>query len=398
MKVYVWAADALGCGHHRAFWPAQVLQAAGHQVVVVPPHLRSLPIYLDRASGEIAHVSYPVDADVLVFQRITDRRVVATFGWLRAQGLAVVVDVDDDLAAIHPGNPAFAVMHPRRTAEGSPHSWRHLSDACRLATMVTVSTPELLRRYAPHGRGRVVPNTLAAHYYGLPRRPPQAVATLGWPGNVYSHPDDPQATGGAVGRLTRAGHPFRVIGDPAGLGRPFGLDSDPAGTGDVALADWPRTIATLLSIGLAPLADTRFNAAKSWLKPLELAACGVAWVGSPRVEYRRLHQLGCGLLADKPADWHRQLGRLLRSPALRADLADAGVQVAGGLQLADHAWRYWQAWADALELQRKGNPARPARRRTPPEDVAAGAQVLAMLQRGEPARELIAGRALDSRI
>jgi Glycosyl transferases group 1 len=392
VKVYIWAADNYGCGHHRAHWPAQVLQRAGHQVVVVPPQTRSLPIYTDRASGQIAHVSYPVDADVLVFQRLTDRRVVETFGWLRAHGLAVVVDVDDDLAAIHPANPAFEVMHPRRAAAGSPHSWRHLADACRQATMVTVSTPELLKRYAPHGRGRVVPNTLAAHYYGLPRRPPDAAATIGWPGNIYSHPDDPQATGGAVGRLVRAGHPFRVIGDPAGLGRPFGLDADPAGTGDVSLADWPATIATLLSIGLAPLADTRFNAAKSWLKPLELAACGVAWVGSPRVEYRRLHQLGCGLLAEGPRDWHRHLSRLLASPALRGELAEAGLQVAAQLKLADHAWRWWEAWADALALQRAGNPARPARRRVDPAQLAAGAQALAALQRGEPARELTTGR------
>jgi hypothetical protein len=368
VNVWVWAADVYACGHHRAAWPADALRRQGHRVTVVHPQRRSLPIWTDLATGKVARVDYPPGADVLVFQRLTDSRVAATFGWLRAQGVAVVVDVDDDLAAIAPGNPAFAVMHPRRRAEGSPHSWHVLEQACRQATLVTVSTPALLGRYAAHGRGRVVPNTLARHYYApdLPRRDPAAMPVFGWPGTISSHPDDPQAMGGAVGRLARQGHTFRVVGDPAGAGRPFGLDADPPGTGPIELDAWPRALAQLLSVGVCPLAPTRFNAAKSWLKPLELAAAGVAWVGSPAAEYARLHEQGCGLLARKPTDWHRTLARLLGpgGQAERADLAAAGLQVAARWKLEDHAWRWWEAWADALAIQRQAGPKRP--RAAPP--------------------------------
>src|SRR3546814_14571764 len=112
---------------------------------------------------------------------------------MRAKGIAVVVDVDDDLSSIHPSNPAWAMHHPvneGRTVQGGRqhlHSWRHLAQACRDATLVTVSTPALLDVYARHGRRHVLFNYLPEHYYGLPR---QDSDTIGWPGLFHPHPKD----------------------------------------------------------------------------------------------------------------------------------------------------------------------------------------------------------------
>jgi hypothetical protein len=360
VKVYVWAADEYGCGHHRAIWPVEALRAQGHDAVAIRPNQRALPVWTDERTGQVGKVGVPTDADVVVFQRMTDARVAATFPVLRANGVAVVVDIDDDLASIHPGNPAFATFHPRGAGDGAEHhSWRTLAQACQAATLVTVSTPALLPIYAAHGRGRVVHNTLAAHYYGLPRRPAGAPVVLGWPGSVHSHPNDPQATRGAVGRLVAEGVRFRVIGDPAGAGAAFGLPdgADPRGRW-VALLEWPAAIAARLTVGIAPLAPTRFGRCKSWLKPLELASCGVGWVASDLPEYRRLHQLGCGRLARDGRQWYRELRRLLDSPAARAEAAEAGLAVADQLRLDQHAWRWWEAWADALELERRRGPRR----------------------------------------
>jgi hypothetical protein len=273
---------------------------------------------------------------------------------LRAAGAAVVVDIDDDLGSIHPRNPAYEAMHPRHVGKVDPvtrevrrHSWRYLADACRDATLVTVSTPALLARYAAHGRGRVLDNYLPDLYYGVPH---EDSAVVGWPASLHSHPDDPSAVGGAVARLYADGTAFRVVGDPTGVGAAFGLPEDPSGRSGVDVGAWPSAVAEL-GIGIAPLADTRFNACKSWLKPLEMSALGVPWVASPRAEYARLARRGglheAGALADTPRRWYRELNRLVQSEGLRRERAEAGRALAARLRLRDHPRRMHHAWNDA---------------------------------------------------
>jgi hypothetical protein len=291
----------------------------------------------------------------MVFQRLTHQWMAEAVPLLRAKGVAVVIDVDDDLSCVHPRNPAYQSMHPsnagkrdRRTGQVHRHSWQHLAAACREATLVTVSTPALLTRYARHGRGHVIYNHLPDIYYGVPH---EDSTVLGWPAALASHPDDPSAVGGAVARLVAEGAEFRVTGDPVGVGAAFGLPCDPQGRMGVSPDQWPAAVAEL-GIGLAPLADTVFNSAKSWLKPLEMSALGIPWVASPRAEYVRLHERGAGVLADNPRRWYRELRRLIDNEALREERAEAGRAVAEGLMLTGNEWRWWEAWTRALEIQR----------------------------------------------
>lgn len=350
-KILVYPADSAGCGHFRLIWPGTYAPADGeHEVTVLGPKQRDLMLKMD---GERVVDVLHVDADVYVFQRLTHRRMADAVSILRSKGVAVVIDVDDDLSSIHPGNPAHDAYHPRR---GDPlHSWDNLKRACRDATMVTVSTPALLDVYARHGRGRVLHNYLPDHYYGLPRTDSDVI---GWPAALQSHPDDPSAVGAAVARLSDRPGAFRVVGGPTGAGAAFGLSADPPGLlAPVDLMDWPGAVAEL-GIGIAPLADTRFNACKSWLKPLEMSALGVPWVASPRTEYERLYRHGLmqgyvmGALADNSRRWYKELVRLRDSSALREERSEAGRQVAETMRLRDHAWRWIETWDDALRLQR----------------------------------------------
>jgi hypothetical protein len=359
VKVVVYPADRHGCGHFRLIWPADVLRRQGVDVQVVEPGNRNVMMAVDDEQG-VVDVQLPEGTDVVVFQRTTHRYLAQAVGVIRRKGVAVVVDVDDDLSAIHPSNPAWQMIHPRSAARQAgktldpllePHSWQHVQQACRDASMVTCTTPVLLRRYASHGRGRVIPNYLPSHYYGLNRVDSDL---LGWPATIHSHPDDPSVTGHAIGRLLDEGATFRTFGKSDDVYRAFGLAADDRRV-DVqpaaSLSSWPRAV-NALGIGIAPLSDTRFNAAKSWLKPLEMSAVGVPWVASPREDYRRLHELGCGVLVEKPKAWYRVLADLRRDATLRAELSEAGRQVAATLQLENHAWRYAEAWSDALELTR----------------------------------------------
>jgi hypothetical protein len=349
VKALVYPADRWGCGHFRMIWPAELLRAAGHDVTVITAQDRRVRLVME---GDTVR-DVLVDADLVVFQRLTHAYMAQAVSVLRAKGVAVVVDIDDDLTAIHPSNPSWQAYHPRnegrRMAGGqvNRHSWRNLSRACRDATLVTVSTPALLPVYAGHGRGHVLRNYLPDAYFGLPRVDSDELV---WPASYHSHPDDPDVMGGAVARLVGEGARFRMVGDPTGAGPSLGLGEDPPGAG-VPLAEWPNALAGI-GIGVAPLADTRFNAAKSWLKALELSAAGVPWVASPRAEYQRLHAMGAGLLADRPRTWYRELKRLRESPAMRQELSEAGRAVAERLRLSQHAWRWLEAWRTAVETER----------------------------------------------
>lgn len=341
MRVVVYPADRFGCGFFRMIWPGEALKAQGHDVEVINTQDRRVRVHME---GEEV-VDVEIDADLVVFQRLTHRWMAKVVPILRSKGVAVVVDIDDDLRSVHPSNPAFAGIHPKN--KRSAHSWRNLDYACREATLVTVSTPALLPLYASHGRGAVLRNCLPHLYDNLAHTDSDVV---GWPASFHSHPNDPDALGGAIARIVQDGAQFRMIGDTTGAGRALGLDADPPG-GGVPVDVWPSAVASL-GIGVAPLADTRFNAAKSWLKPLEMCAAGVPWVASPRAEYKRLHALGAGILADRPRSWYKELKFLHGSPARRRELSEAGREVARGLRLEDHAWRWMEAWERALNIQR----------------------------------------------
>jgi hypothetical protein len=353
VRVYVYPGDRTGCGFYRMQAPARALRAQGVDVEVVMPSSRSSDVGLNGfqdQAGNLVDVSVPADADVMVFQRITSTMLSQAIPLIRNKGIAVVIDMDDDLTCIHPRNIAWTAMHPRMGKPG--HTWENATRACMNATMVTVSTPALLTTYAPHGRGVVLENCVPAAYLDIPHVDSDLV---GWPGWVHSHPDDPTVMGSSVSRLIREGRRFLIVGSGEDARAAFALEQEPDATGPIEIADWPHAVAQL-GVGCAPLVDTKFNSGKSWLKPLEMAAVGVPWVASPRAEYRRLHRLGCGLLADKPARWYRQLRDLALSPTMRAELSEAGRQVAAGWTIEGNAWRWLEAWSDAMTQAQAARP------------------------------------------
>ena len=352
MKVYVIPADAHGCGHYRLIWPANVLQKQGHDIAVIPPK-KGQGFIAKTTMGPngqeiLTSVQMPGDMDVVVIQRPCHPLQPQLIDILRQNGVAVIVDMDDDMSNIHRENAAFHIYNPR---SNSPFSWKFALESCKRATLVTTSTPELLRIYARHGRGMVLNNYVPKAYLDFDK---DETGCFGWAGNTKSHPDDLQVTGKAVGQLMQEGHEFRVVGGDSKVRHALRLPEDPVMTGATGVADWTRTIADTFDVGMVPLAATAFNASKSRLKGIEMMAVGIPWVASPRAEYRTLHrESGCGLLAESSKDWYSQLKLLLTDHVLRGEQAAKGKAYMEDQTYEANAWRWLEAWTRAYETEHR---------------------------------------------
>lgn len=351
MKVYVMPADTYGCGHYRLIWPADVLRKNGFDISIIPPAKNSgflaKTATLENGQEVLTSLQVPADAEVIVIQRPAHYLQPQMVKGLRQHGIAVVVDMDDDMSTIHPDNRAYFLYRPRT---GGPMSWKWAAESCREATLVTTSTRSLQATYAAPGRGVVLDNYVPAAYLNFPK---VDTGTFGWAGTIASHPNDPQLVGSSVQKLIDEGYPFKVIGDGQKLRSALRLKQDPEATGTVSLMDWAKTIADTIDVGLVPLAATSFNTSKSRLKGIEMSAVGVPWVASPREEYRRLsRESGGGFLAETPKEWYAKLKQLLVDPICRKEVAEAGKAYMVEQTYEANAWRWMEAWTRALEIQR----------------------------------------------
>lgn len=349
LNVYVYPADRTGCGHYRLIWPAQACQVNGLKVTVVAKEDVDRQFQARMIGDEMVDVSVPEGMNVIVLQRPTHRFLHKAIPLMRAKGIAVVVDMDDDLASIDPRNPAFGLMHP---ASPSEHAWANAQVACEKATLVTLSTPALLDVYARRSPGQVLPNYVP-HYFTQLDHDDSCV--IGWGGSIHSHPDDLQSMGPAIARLSRE-LPFIIVGPEKGVTEALGatVAERVEATGAIEFLEWPKELAKRVGVGVAPTADTRFNRAKSWLKPLEYAACAVPSVASNRPEYARLSQrFGACELAESPKDWYRVVKQLARNGDMRRTYGEAArLTVMNYLTIERNVENWASAWLRALQIQR----------------------------------------------
>jgi len=356
VKIGVFPADLYGCGYYRLIWPAMQLQLEGHDIDIINPADRHsmFSLEIDETTGEVTgeNVRFPAQYDVIVFQRITHKYLAQIIPYIRAKGIAVVVDVDDDLHNISTTNPMYLALHPKKRP-GHPaadHSWAWAEVAFNNATMVMTTTPALAKKYGKVSR--ILPNYVPAQALEVEHKDSPI---FGWGGGLHSHADDIPVLGNSVARLVQEGHRFRIIGPDIGVRQAFRLPSRESfeATGPVELNYWISALA-LLGVGLAPLASSTFNRAKSWLKPMEYAAAGVPCVVSPSPAYRELaDKYGIGDVAEKPKDWYKLVRRLVTDEAYRLDRSAESRAAAAELTIEKHAWRWMEAWEEALRIQRQ---------------------------------------------
>lgn len=356
ITIRAFPADQSGCGFYRIIEPARVVADQSPlevQVVSNDGDERALEVTLQGRLGQerVIKVADP-GCDVVILQRPAHRHLVEVIPLLQAHGVTVIAEFDDDFNTIDPRNVAWAAYEPTRSPQ-SNKVWA--ARAAELADLVTVSTDALARRYGAHGRVVVLPNYVPQSYLELDIGTRWwKGTTIGWAGNPDTHPGDLEVLGMALPELlSRRGDAwFHTIGTRRTLDV-LGLASGMQATAEdwTTLARYPERIAHF-DIGLAPLEDTAFNRAKSWLKPLEYAAVGVPCIASPLAEYKKL-----GIsefvytTAKNQRVWRQAMERLLDDPDLRGR-GEAARDAVKGFTYEAHAYRWVEAWTNAIALHR----------------------------------------------
>ncbi len=88
--------------------------------------------------------------------------------------------------------------------------------------------------------------------------------------------------------------------------------------------DYYEMLARSFDVGLAPLARTAFNRAKSDLRLLELAALGIPWLATNWGPYAAEGEAQGGYRVERVTGWREGLTRLSRHPDERDALREQG--------------------------------------------------------------------------
>ena len=342
MKVKILLPEGKGASNfYRAKGPADVLiEREGMDIDYSTSRVDVL-----MRGGEIYEVD--VDADVVVFPRPAQKINLGIAKALQRQGIAVVAELDDDFQAILPSHVSWREFQPHLNDK---FNWKYTMQFCNVADLVVGTTPSLVEKYAKHGRGMVVQNFVPEYFLDVEVEQDDVI---GWAGNTGMHPGDLEDTSGAVWSVMKdTGVDFRHLGK-GGVATPLGIKNKDRITHIdwVPYEDYATEVAKFRT-GIVPLGDNKFNESKSWLKGLEYAALGVPFVASPTTEYRRLSNLGIGVVAKNYSKWYSHLKRLQESPAFREELRLAGREEAANLTMEKNAWQFAEAWEEAIN-QRK---------------------------------------------
>ena len=351
MNVLLCTTVFLGSLFHRMAEPARAVAEADLGIDVTVQRGLKTTMYRNPDDPAGALVVGEVDAqgaDVVVMQLPKTQEMLDCLRLLQAQGVAVVVELDDHLTALPPGHQGHDVLIRKGVGK--------IAETCALeADFVTVSTPNLLKEYGSGGRGMVVPNAIPRRIAELPpayEREPDVV-TIGWTGTVGTHPYDLQEMGSGLQQAldrTRGRSQFAIMGQAEDARERLRLAEDPVQISWVENVDaYAATVGERFDIGVAPLRIDTFNNCKSWLKVLEYSARGVFAISSPSAEYERL---GIGYRAKRPRDWATGITRAVVDADWRREVAAANREQALAHHLTEHTAELWAtAWRRARDIR-----------------------------------------------
>lgn len=351
LSVALFVGDYGGCGFYRMMEPGRVTASEGVQIMLTD----DIPVegYMNEdGSFDIQSVNF--DVDVMVIQRPMLRAMVDLIDECQKRGIACVVELDDDLMATHKNNIAHKSLNPKYN---NVANWQWLLACCEKADLVTVSTPNLAKRYASHGRFRILRNYMPEAELKRDKTPAEALR-LGWTGTIQTHPEDLMVAGSQINAALNASTGdlgFWVVGDGEGISNALCLtERNPVhATGWVERELYISKVNEHIDVGIVPLTIDMFNTSKSYLKSLEFASQGIPSVVSATDENVYLSKITGNPVVNKPKDWQRHLKPLLSDRDFWEERSTAVREAVRPLTYENHVEDWISAWDRARENRAK---------------------------------------------
>jgi len=358
MKILGLPSDAHACGKYRVEWPLQALQDAGLAETYVPPivdgdRFVKLSEIGDKNPSEPNLVN---NYEMIVLQRQPQKDVHRLITGAKSLGIRVVFDIDDNALAIQPSNPNFMVwgrdkrkirsMVTAYMKSGNvPKAIRGkdiddvvdsamvlrdgLLNNIRAADMVTVTTPSLKEDYSRYNNNIVIlPNQMPIDLWkNLEYIPHKGRIWVGWAGG-WTHYEDLKLIKASMREVIRRHDNVDLV--LIGFDQAKELVFDNISPERVVTFPWSKDLkgyrkyVNSLDVVLAPSYDSRFNMGKSSIRCLEAWCCEVPVVGSFTTYGRAIKESGGGIVAKRPKDWIKGLGRLITNEGLRKSMGMAG--------------------------------------------------------------------------
>jgi glycosyltransferase involved in cell wall biosynthesis len=317
---------------YRSLVPMQALAQRGHTV-----HIEERDDVLDAAALR------EYDAvQLLRFFHPGAQRLVRR---LRAAGIAVVWDNDDDFTHAEAGDKSLYIQRARAAV-------RTLVQSVDAVTTPSEVLADMYRRMGAE-HVTVLGNQLPAIFRPSRRVTPHPGMTIGWLA-MPGHETDYERLGlrDTFERLLNRHQHLEVISVGINLGlRSRRYIAYPA----LDYGELPDVIVHF-DVGIAPLADEPFNHTRSNVKLKEYAAVGTPWLASPLTPYLGLGEEQGGRLV--PDDrWHAELETMILEVDERRRLARRARIWAEGETIEQHVEGWEQTYGEAIERARAQRPA-----------------------------------------
>lgn len=279
----------------------------------------------------------------------SDPKKISVGEWFKRHqdnGTVMSADCDDDIWHLDKASPNWHDM----TAEQLSGEERTL----RLADLVTTTTRPLAKILSKFNENVVIiPNYVPGQLLTAKRTAnienPRLI--VGWTGS-WSHVGDLQTIDSV---LQRYSYEFPDV-DLHSVGMNFG---DLLGMPNVRHTEWDANVWQYycnldFDIGLAPLAYTRFNRSKSWIKAVEYMALGIPIIATDIEPYRDIVQHGVtGFLCKEKRHWLTALRRLTTDEELRRKMSHAAKEAAKDY-IIENNWQKWEeTYLAAFERRQK---------------------------------------------